>query len=413
MGFKIKVPKPEVLSDAPHSQYSPSGSKRWISCPASISMVKKAPKEEKTNFYAEEGTAAHELGEISLSEKNDPSFYIGSTFNKFEVDQEMARQVKKYTDYVEGRVPWDGILLVESRFSMQHIEEGMFGTADATILTDEFVEIVDLKYGKGVVVEPEKNPQLQLYAIGALVHLARHGHKFHNDFPVFLTIAQPRAPHAEGPIRTWRTTVGELKAFQATVMRAVEESKEENPRFGPDEEVCRWCEAAPFCRARASHALKIAKLEFADFEKPKLDFDNELNAVTDLTKEEIAAILKHSKSIEQWLKSLVEFSTNELKAGRKMPGYKLVHGRSNRAWVDVEKTLDKLRRAGIEEERMFNIKPKSPAQMEKELTSDEHFLLADEIFKPAGTVVIAPDSDPRPSFNPADDAKDDWAEECF
>jgi ribosomal protein L34 len=96
----MRLTKPTIPTDAEHSEFSPSGSKRWINCPASIKMLREAPKRGGSSFYAEEGTAAHELGAVCLEDESQPDNYIGKEYNKFTVDKSMAREIKKYTDYV-------------------------------------------------------------------------------------------------------------------------------------------------------------------------------------------------------------------------------------------------------------------------------------------------------------------------
>lgn len=404
----MKIPKPNYDSPDEHSKYGPSGAKRWMSCPASMKAIEEMnlPKQEGSNFYAEEGTAAHELSAHCLTHDADAITQKYKIFNKFTVDDEMARQTQKYIDYVNGQVTWDSTLWVENRVPLIHLEDTMFGTADAIIWSEDSLEIVDLKYGKGVVVEPEENPQLMLYAIGALAHLAKHGHRYPDHFKVKITIHQPRAPHAEGPVRSWDCTIAQLKDFQKEVKLAVQLTKGKNPPFGPGENQCRWCEAAPTCGHNAVYMLDIAKIEFEEFKEPKLD----LVPVRNLTADDLSNIIRHTKQIEQWLKSITEYAIEQLKQSKHVRGYKLVYGRSNRAWRDTTEAEKILLDYGIDEDRLFNRKFLSPTQMEKELTEEQYELVKPIVFKPTGKMTIAKEGDVRKAIDIQQEAKDEWRE---
>ena len=407
------IPKPHYDSDAEHSEYSPSGSKRWVNCPASIMLLRRLPKkeEEGTNFYAEEGTCAHELAAYCLDEELDAETQVNKLFNNMTVTKEMARETQKYIDYVRGQVTWDSTLWVENRLSLQHIQATMFGTADAIIVSEDSLEVVDLKYGRGVVVEAEGNYQMMTYAIGALAHLAKHGIKFDPSFDVKMTIVQPRAPHADGPIRSSYVTVAQLKDFQKKLIAAVNESISDKPSFGPTEDGCRWCEAGPMCKAYAEYNLKQAQLEFAEFEKPTREFKQDLIAPDLMSEDQILGILKHGKAIEHWIKSVVEYALQQLEQGKPVKGYKLVYGRSIRAWDNQEEAFKILEEYGADMERFYNKKPLSPAQAEKECTEEEWDIVKDYIFKPQGKMTIAPETDSRPAVSVNGEAASDWADE--
>lgn len=406
------IPKPHYVTDDLHSELSPSGAKRWISCPASINFlrnIKKLPS--KPSMHAEEGTAAHELAAYCLENEVKPESCVGKVFNKFKVDSEMARQVAKYVDYVNGATTWDATLWVENRLSLENITDNMFGTADAIVVSKEYLEIIDLKYGKGVVVEVDDNPQLSLYAIGVLSHLAKNGIKFQDDFEVKLTIAQPRAQHADGPIRSTTKTIAQLKDFKEQVKKAIEISKLDNAPFGPGDDQCRWCEGAPTCRAYAEHNLRVAQLEFADMLKSPLEVKQKLPSVEELTEEELSKILTHSKSIENWLNAVGERAIKLAKAGTPIPRYKLVYGRSNRAWSSESEVIAKLEEYGTDLNRLYEKKFLSPTKAEKELTNAEWECVRDLVFKPTGKITLAPESDGRPTVDANKAAMDDWESE--
>ncbi len=394
-----------------HSVYGPSGSKRWMSCPASIQMEAQMPRQpEVYNFPAEEGTAAHELGEYALREELRAESCIGKTFNEFEVDQEMANQVQKYVSYVEGECTWDSTLIIEARVKMDHIEKDMFGTADAVIFSKDTIEVIDLKYGRGIVVEPEHNSQLMLYACGTLRYLATERDiRFTDDQTIKLTIFQPRAPHKDGPVRSWFCTVAQLKDFQRLVIRAVIQSKEERPPFGPTEDGCRWCRAAPICTAFAKHNLEQLQLDFAEFATPSREFKQNLLSLNSMDDTQVANILKHSKAITQWLKTLADHAVSELSQGKIVPGFKLVYGRSIRKWENSDMARDRLLEYGVDNNRMHVSKFLTAPQMEKELRPEEWDIIKDLVVKPQGKITLAPESDGRAAVDPNIEAKEEWS----
>jgi hypothetical protein len=404
----VKLNKPVVPDKKDHSEYSPSGGKRWVNCPASIRMVKEAPKKESSSFYANEGTAAHELAALCLEEETVPSMYIGKQFNKIIADTHMARETNKYVDYVLGKVTWDSQLFVETRIPMFNLEEDMFGTSDAIIISKDTFEIIDLKYGKGVLVEAEDNYQLAIYAIGIVEWLKTEGIHYSDETEITLTIVQPRAPHIEGPIRSWMVTIAGLKELSHKIKKAVHNSKSENPSFGPSDENCRWCEASPFCKPFAEYNVKAAQLEFADFAKPKNEFSNSLADRNSLSLDQLAKILKHSKAIEQWLKGVTEFAIEEMRRGKEIPTYKLVYGRSIRAWENQVAAEELILDKGIEIEELYTKKFKSPTQMEKTLEPKIWEEVKELVFKPTGKITLAPETDGRSSVSPDYEAAKEW-----
>jgi len=387
-----------------HSVYGPSGSKRWIACPASIQMQDAMPKQEETyNFFAEEGTAAHELAADCLIEEVKAEAKLGKIYNKeFEVDQAMATQVNKYLDYVNGAVTWDARLDVELRVSLEHIADGVFGTADAVIHADDYLEVIDLKYGRGIVVEPQDNTQLMLYASGVLKK-----HHYDDEQKVKLTIVQPRAPHKDGPVRSTIVTVAQIKDLERICTRAIMQSKEENPPFGPTDEGCRWCAANPVCTHYANYVLESMQLEWSEFAETPRNFN--LLEANSMDSSHLANVLKHSKSITSWLSGLADYATNQLTQGKEVPGYKLVYGRSIRRWKNSSEAENILLEAGVEEDTMNVTKFKTAPQMEKALDKEHWEMVLDLVEKPQGKITLAPVGDGRRAIDPNQDAVDDWS----
>ena len=159
-----------------HSEFGPSGSGRWMNCPASVQMIRQLNLPRTSNKYADYGSCAHELGAMMLI---DPTVTAESQLGKMlfgnvKVDQEMVRGVIEYVDYVMGYETTTSKLSVENRVSLEHLAPGQFGTTDAVIVDINIVHVMDLKFGRGLV-EVEHNSQLELYAIGTIIDLAKRG----------------------------------------------------------------------------------------------------------------------------------------------------------------------------------------------------------------------------------------------
>lgn len=154
-----------------HAKLSPSSAKRWMTCPGSVELSKDRPDESSS--FADEGTDAHELAARCLESGKNANDFLGETMGKGNVvGADMAYNVQAYVDYVRNmasEIP-GAQLLVEQRLPIGHLtgEEGAKGTADVVILGGEEIIVVDLKYGRGVAVEAEDNPQLQIYGLGAV-----------------------------------------------------------------------------------------------------------------------------------------------------------------------------------------------------------------------------------------------------
>lgn len=376
---------PEPLK---HAVFSASGAARWMACPASIPMSEPYRSDEATSsIYAAEGSAAHELAERALRDDLHGEAYIGQVIehdgHAFTVDAEMAAYVQEYLDYVRA-LP--GELFIEQRVCFDHVVPGGFGTADAIVYDAEshILHVVDLKYGQGVRVDAEDNPQAQLYAIGALSDFEWIG----EIRTVHCVIVQPRLDH----ISEWGTTPAELKAFAKRAKAAADNALSSSPRFGPSEKACQFCPAAGECKALAQFNLAVA---CDDFDIPVED-SMTLRDIATMSGPEIAGILPHVKQIQDWLKAVESRAISEIDAGREVPGYKLVAGRSIRQWGD-ERDAEAALLVDLSADDVFTRRLISPTQAEK-LLGKGHPLLDELVVKPAGKPTLVPESDKRPAL---------------
>lgn len=381
-----------------HARLSASGSKRWMSCTPSVRLEEHF--EETTSVFAEEGTAAHELSEIMLA------YELGNTkkptytraLNKFMKEntyysEEMKDYVEEYVAYVMERVNTmraktkDALVLIEQRLDFSEWVPDGFGTGDVLIIGDGLMEIIDLKYGKGVVVEAEDNPQMKLYALGAM-----HAHDMLYDIKeVSMTIVQPRLD----AISTWTVSADTLYSWaQDEVKPKAELANKGEGEFNPGEH-CRFCKAKAVCRARADKNLALAREEFQD---PAM-----------LTPEEIADLLFQTKEFAKWAKDVEEYALQQAEQGVAFDGWKLVEGRSNRKYVNESAVITTLEENGFDIDQISERKLLAITNMEK-LIGKATFaeLLSEYIIKPTGKPVLVEATDKRPALNSLEAAQSEF-----
>lgn len=376
-----------------HSKLGASSAKRWMTCPGSVSLCEQIPS-KPSSVYAEEGTNAHALMEFLLKRPGQTGptalpnafWYIGREKEiglEFKITEEMAGHVQEYVDKVmhlyfslEGAE-----LHVEKKFHLKHIHPDLFGTSD-TAIVQPFGEIhvIDFKYGAGVAVDVAENEQLLYYGLGAA-----YGEDYSK---IFLHVHQPRADHKDGTWRTWQTTPEFMVEFSKLLKQKALETQKKNAPLSEGDH-CRWCAAAAVCPKLYKKAVTVAQNDFADV-TPKLP------EVQKLTDQQLATILEHRSLIEKWFTSVEEFAQHRLIMGEKIPGLKLVKGRSRRVWRDEAEVENKFK------ERIYKTEVMTPAQAEKVLGKDT---VAPFIENIEGALQVAPETDKRKAIT---NAKDDF-----
>lgn len=374
--------------DRGHSELGASSAHRWMKCTASYDFIKrlraegKIPEESPSSIYAEEGTAAHELSELCLLEGKSPHDHIGELINNVKVTEEMANAVKVYVDYIHKKAEGYREILVEEEFSLEHIDEEMFGTNDCCILDDLVgeLEIIDYKHGMGVEVEVENNPQLLYYALGAYKKYNLEGILT----KLTLTVVQPRVNNGYNPIKSWVIDEKRLLEFEAEISAIVKNIREGKTEWVPGEH-CRWCPARANCPALRKQAVETVKNVFKKDVEAK-----DLTPAEALTDEQVIKILENGKIIKDWIDSVYAFAQNELIRGGFYHGFKLVESTTRRSWRSEEEVIARLSEEFGED--IYEKKLLGLTKMQKVVGKK----LVDELaFKPEGQPVIAPESDKR------------------
>jgi hypothetical protein len=378
-----------------HAKLSASGSAKWLNCTASARLESHFPNTSST--YADEGTLAHKFAEFELRFWRDE--ITEGRYNealerlrKHELyTNEMPGEVAKYVDYVKERYAIalqkdeHAQIFFESVLDFSEFVPEGFGTVDVLIVGDGIMEVIDLKYGKGVAVEVAGNSQLMLYALGAC---EKYGIAYDFD-RIDLAIIQPRL----NSFSEWSTSFFYLYDWaehnvKPAAYKAI--NGEGEPVAG---EHCKWCKAKATCRAFANHAQEIVALDFAEPDT--------------LTDEEVVKAFETIPLIQEWLKAVFEYMHREAHNGKKWPGYKLVHNAGKRYWKDEAGALETLKIYGFQSEQIANTKIKGIGDIANLVTVDffEKKLLH-RIGKGEGSPALVPDSDKRPEYVPAGEVKE-------
>lgn len=360
-----------------HAKLSASGSHRWMACPGSVKAEEGIP--DKGSHFAQEGTAAHELAEIVLTKGGTCSDWLGERLpenDAFVVSAEMAENVQVYVDYVKQ---FKGEHLYEQRVDFSEVVRDGFGTADAIVIDGNVLRVIDLKYGRGHRVDAENNTQGLLYALGAYADVELLG----TIDTIVITIVQPRMDH----IDEWQISVLDLMVWSAKILFAAEAALAEDAKRVPGEAQCLYCRAKPTCPALQQMTHEIIATDFDTLD---------LVQVEKLSVEDLSKALAAKKLIIGWLDAVEAYATEILEDGKDFPGFKLVAGRSLRAWVDEAKAEETL--SALLGDDAFERKLLSVAKAEKVLGKKDSGKIAELICKPAGKPTLVPSEDPRPAI---------------
>jgi hypothetical protein len=407
-----------------HAILSPSGFKALMLCPAKPAMERGLP--DSSSDYADEGTAAHFLGSECLLSGELAAALIGEYVlvtddgaelchtvqvagtpgNLYRVTEEMAEAVQTYIDTVRD-YQGDGELFVEQALPIGHItgEKGAEGTGDAVIVRGDEIIVIDLKYGKGVEVDADNNPQLMLYGLGALEKFSLLG-----DFArVRMVISQPRVRREPSEfvmdtaaLVQWGEDVADPAADEAMQLLNSRSAPHLHARPHPD--ACRFCKAKGTCPALAESVQGAMEAEFTDLTTADAtDREQVLHAlIAKVPTDNLGAKMDSVELVEMWCKAIRGRVESELLAGRPVAGYKLVAGRrSARQWADPEQAEKVLKSMRLKREVMYELALISPTTAEKVLKAQAKRWKKVEplIVQHDGRASVAPLTDKRPALD--------------
>jgi len=366
-----------------HSFFAPSASHRWMPCPASLNLCKDLP-EELPSVYAHEGIVCHDIAATCLKDGVVADTYLGQVVEEVTMTQELVDGIQMYVDEVRGISKEIGAKGGKIEHEVDITDE-CWGTLDALVWNPNLAVFIDLKMGKGDIIEAKENPQLMLYAVGGLKYLLRE-HKLSPE-TVRLMIIQPRTVN---PIRIWEISRKELIVwFQKEVQPAMKEAANGDAECKPGVDQCRWCPVSATCEAQKNFMMSEAEDAFA------MVVSDENVYTLDL----IAELLPKFEQIQNWIKTVEEYALTQAIAGNRIPGYKVVHGRSVRKWGADESEIAKFLKSACKIEP-YEQKLISPTVADKMLGKKkaEDMKLNQYITKPPGKPTLVPESDKRPEI---------------
>ena len=371
-----------------HALLSASSSHRWLNCPPSARLCE--GYDDKGSNFAAEGSDAHSLCEYKLRkalrmEAKDP------TEDLTWYDAEMEEAASGYAAFVMELVAEakktcsDPVVLIEQRLDYSKYVQSGFGTGDCVLIADGTLHIVDFKYGRGVLVEAEDNPQMKLYALGALEIFDC----LYDIETVSMTIYQPRRAN----VSTFTLTRQELLDWAETVLVPTAELAYAGDGEYHCGEWCQFCKAKADCRERARANMELARYEFR---QPPL-----------LTDEEVEEILGKLDSLMDWASDIKDYALQAAISGKHWSGYKLVEGRANRRYTDENAVVAAVKAAGYDpydEPKLLGVTAMTTLLGRKQFND----ILGGLITKPQGKPTLVPESDKRPAMTTIlDDFKED------
>lgn len=367
-----------------HALLGASGAHKWLSCTPSARLEEQFP--DSASEYAAEGSLAHEIGELKLRKFAIEPMGPRTFNNKLKKLQEkplyqdeMLKHTDTYLDYVSGIVhgyPVPPYVAIEKKLDYSAYAPEGFGTGDCIIIGGNTLRVIDFKYGKGVPVSAEDNPQMKFYAIGAFLEYSF----LYPIEKVIMTIVQPRLDS----ISEYELTVEELLAWGESIKPLAQKAFAGEGEFVSGDH-CRFCRAKSLCRARAEFNTTLE--EFHQMKPPLI------------TNEEVGQILVRAQNLAKWAKDLEEYALSECVRGGEIPGWKAVEGRGSRQYVDQDTAFKALVAGGIQEAMLYERKPLTVPAVEKLLGKKQYKELLDE----AGHVKVEPG---KPTLAPASDKRE-------
>jgi hypothetical protein len=350
-----------------------STAKRVINCPGSVALVAQMPP-KPSSVYADTGTLLHNVIADVLDGKATAQDFLGAvhadvTLDQDLIDNKLLPALAALNDIDPDRQMEFEIEVV---VGFGDLLPGVFGSSDIVGRIGDTAYIVDWKFGDGVVVDVEENPQLMFYAAAAMRTPAAQW-AFEGATKVELVIVQP--PY----VKRWETTPRRIQLFEKELILAVKVAQRPDAPLAQGE-WCRWCAGKAICPIMTGAADRAL-----------------VATLTDLSIEHVSDYLKMADQLEGWIKEVRALAMQTLEAGLPVPGYKLVPKRGLRQWVDENKALDAMRDMGLDAKELTETKLLSPAQAEKVLKKYKLALPADHVVSVSSGNTLATEDDPRPA----------------
>ena len=411
-----------------HALLSPSSASRWIHCPPSALLNQTT--ERRDTPYTREGTLAHAVAEL----KGRKYFLGGIGPKKYDAAMKRFKADEMWQDEMDGHTDtWlealkdcaaaldEPFVTLEARVNFSDCVPDGFGTADCLMIGGSVLHVIDFKYGQGVPVDARHNPQLMLYALGAL-----------NDYDaiydietVRMSIVQPRI-YTDPETRQWECSADELRAWAETVVKPAAALAIRGEGEYAEGDWCRFCAARQTCRARAEAQLRLAQIASGETgprasapaappdarDAKRGGAQSEFKLPPELSDAEVADALRVGARLKAWLSDLEDYALGACLDGREIPGFKAVAGRSVRAWSDPEGAFDAARAAGVPDAMLYERKPVTLAALEKAMGKKPFAeALGAFVTTPPGKPTLVEASDKRPAIINKTSAKDDFGEE--
>lgn len=382
-----------------HAILSASGASRWMACTPSARLEEQFS--DSTSEYAKEGTLAHELCELKVRKNLIEPMHTRTYNSKLKKikehelwQDEMDKHTDTYLEYIQGLVHsynCTPAVMVEKKVDFSSYVPDGFGTADCIIIAEGTLHVIDFKYGKGVAVSAENNPQMKLYGLGAYLE---YSFLYAID-KVKMTIVQPRLDEV---ISEYEISTTELMEWAEEVVKPLADMAYKGEGTYIAGNHCKFCRAKATCRERARMNSEVAKF---DFKQPAL-----------LTDEEVGEALKMAQDLAKWAEDLKDYALAESLKGKLIPGWKAVEGRGTRSFVNMDAAFATLCEHGYDESMLYERKPLSVAQIEKLIGKEGiQTLLEGLVEKSPGKPTLVLETDKREAITNKTTAIEDFKEE--
>ena len=351
-----------------------STAKRVINCPGSVALVQQMPP-QPSNKYADEGTLLHNvISELLDSDTAVPEDFLGTKYNEQELTQDLIDdKLLPALAALDDIDPDDRMqYAVETLVGFGDLLPGVFGSTDLLGRIDDKAIVLDWKFGSGVAVPAEENPQLMFYA-AASMRTPKAQWAFEGATEVELIIVQPPV------IKRWTTTIERIKQFERELVAAVKEAQRPDARLATGDH-CRWCAAKPICPQMNGAVDRALKQQLIN-----LDVDT------------LGRALQNADLLEEWIKDLRALAFGMLEKNVAVPGYKIVQKQARRKWTDEQEARKALLSLGLNESVVVETSIMSPAQAEKALKKRFSELPENLIKAESSGTTLAPEDDPRPA----------------